>query len=524
MRASLTPILSPTGRGEITPEAAHSERVMRQLARDQYAAFRRYMWPDFQDAPHNLYTAEKLEQVELYIRTEGREGIGRLIICKPPRYGKSVDAARLFPAWMLGKNPDKRIAITSYAATLSDGHSRAVRNYVQSLRFSNLFGVQSTVDVPVALSDDSASVSDWDLAEPHQGGCVSRGVGGGLSGKGAHLLIIDDPTQDIETASSESHQRKLRDWYESVAYQRLEKGAAIVIIQTRWNPNDLVGQLLKRMGSDDPEADQWEVVFEPALALDEEQYPKTEVEFRENLVRGVFIPMGGDQLGRKPGEPLWSDKYPMTAIQRQMANMSPNVFSALHQQLPRAISGGYFDEADLQIIEPAQVPEDLTWCTYVDLALGNSKKSDRNAAMACTLNPETGDLIYRDLILERDMNRFLSRLKIAMLEPVNKKVIWGIESVAFQTLVFEEFRKDPTLAAVAIVKVIPQESKEDRAMRVSLRAKEGHLKLVRGSWNAVAIRELLDFPFGQHDDIVDTVSGGPYMIAKYSKKRESKIL
>jgi phage terminase large subunit-like protein len=482
------------------------------------------MWPDFQDAAHNLRTAEKLEEVERYIRTEGKEGIGRLIICKPPRYGKSIDAARLFPAWMLGRNPDKRIAITSYAATLSDGHSRAVRNYVQSQRFSNLFGAQSTVDVPVSLSDDSASVSDWDLAEPHQGGCVSRGVGGGLSGKGAHLLIIDDPTQDIETAASESHQRKLRDWYESVAYQRLERGGAIVIIQTRWNPDDLVGQLLKKMGSDDPDADQWEVVFEPALALDEDQYPKTADEFRENLLRGVYIPMGGDQLGRQPGEPLWAAKFPISAIHRQMANMSPNVFAALHEQLPRAISGGYFDEADLQIIEPAQVPEDLNWCAYVDLALGNTKKSDRNAVMPCTLNPDTGDLIFRDLILERELNRFLMRLKIAMLEPVNKKVIWGIEAVAFQTLVFEDFRKDATLTSIKMVKIIPTESKEDRAMGVSLRAKDGHVKLVRGSWNAAAIRELLDFPYGQHDDVVDTVSGGPYMIAKYGKKRESKIL
>lgn len=506
-------------RTQITPEAAHSERVTRQLARDSYAAFRHYMWPDYKDGPHNLILAEELEAVELFIRTQGQEGNGRLVVCMPPRYGKTTDGARLFPPWVLGRNPDSRVAITSYAASLSDAHSRAVRNYVTSKRYSNLFGEQSTVDVPVSISDDSASVSDWDLAEPHRGGCVSRGVGGGLSGKGAHLLIIDDPTPDIETANSESHQRKLKDWYESVAYQRLEKGAAIVIIQTRWNPNDLVGQLLKKMGSDDPFADQWRVVFLPAFALEEEQYPKTDAEFKENLARGVFIPMGGDQLGRKPGEPLWTDKYSLEAVKKQQANMSPNVFAALHQQLPRAISGGYFDEADIGFIEPGLIPEELTWCAYVDLALGNSKKSDFNSVMPGTILPETGDFVCRDLLRVRELNQFLRKLKMVMQDPINKHVIWGIESTAFQTLVFEEFRKDPTLANVAMVKVIPQESKEDRAMRVSMRGKDGHFKLVKAPWNPIAIREMLDFPQGLHDDVVDDASGDLYMIARYSKPK-----
>lgn len=509
-----------TSRTQMEKDRLEREKLLREKARRDYATFREYMWPGYKTRPHNLILAEKLMQVELYIRTEGKEGIGRLMIFMPARTGKSTDAARFFPTFLLGRNPDKRVAITSYAASLSDGHSRAVRNFVISKRFSNLFGDYSTLDTPVKMSDDSASVSDWDLAEPHQGGCVSRGLGGGLSGKGAHLLVADDLTKDFEEAASENHQKKLEEWWDSVAYQRLEKGGAIINIQTRYNTNDMPGQLLKKMGSDDPNADKWEIVVLPSLAYEADLYPKTEAEYRENLIRGICIPMGGDQLGRLPGEPLWPEKFSLADIQRKQANVSPLIFAAMDQQLPREITGGFFVEKDIQIIEPAMVPENLTWCAYVDLALGNSKKSDRNAVMPETLDPETGDLIARDLIVERDMARFLKLLKMAMLDPINKRVIWGFESVAFQTLVFEDFRKDPELANVAMKRMIPHESKEDRALRVSLRAKEGHFKLVRGVWNAVAVREMLDFPSGQHDDIVDTVSGGQDMIAMFGKREK----
>lgn len=519
-----TPFAPTRSRRAITPVDALAERAKRQLARNHYADFRRYMAPWYEDAKHNLYVAQKLEEVELYIRTEGAEGNGRLMVCMPPRCGKSEDVSRLFPTWVLGRNPDKRIAITSYAASLSDGHSRAIRNSVMGRSFANVFGQTSTVDTPVEISDDSASKSDWDLAEPHRGGVVSRGIGGGLSGKGAHLLIIDDPTKDAEEAMSQQHQRKLMDWYQSVAVQRLEKGSAVIIVQTRWNPDDLPGQLLQAMGGDDPDADQWEMVFLPALALQEDEYPKTIEEFKENLLRGILIPMGGDQLGRTPGQALWPWKFPQEVVEAKRSKVSPYFFAALDQQLPRAFSGGFFDGPDIRTFEESEIPPNLKWFAYVDLALGNSKASDLNAVLIETLLPATGDLVGRDLIHERELNKFLKLVKIAMKLPENKRVIWGVESVAFQTLVFSDYIKDPELANVAIIKVIPQESKQDRAMKVSLRAKEGHFGLVRGHWNAVAIRQLLEFPFGQHDDIVDTVSGGQLMIAENARLRESKIL
>jgi len=548
--ASQTPLamtgtkLTRNDKTRITPEMARVEEARRELAKRSYVDFRHYMAPWYVDAPHNVCLARELEEVEKFIASGGKEGNGRLIVLMPPQYGKSNDGARLFPAWVLGRNPNRRIAITSYASSLSDGHSGAVRNYVQSQRYQNVFGETSTVDTPVGVADDSASKSDWDIAEPHRGGCVSRGIGGGLSGKGADLLIIDDPTKDIEEARSDVHQKKVLDWFESVAYQRLSHGGAIVIIQTRWDPDDLVGQLLKKMGSDDPNAEQWKFVFLPALALEADEYPTTMEQFKENLLRGVCIPIKsenpedfpeeyrhlvfpkGDQLGRNPGEALWEWKYSKLYIEKKKSNLSAYVFSSLDQQLPRAFSGGMFDESDIQIMATAQVPPKLRWFAYVDLALGKNTRSDFNAVMPVALSQEPPDFIGRDLYREQALNKFLKNLKKLMLDEVNKGVTWGIESTAFQTLIFEKFRGDPELAMMKILEITPSESKEDRAEAVSLRGKEKHLWLVKGEWNRLAIRELTFFPHGKHDDVVDTMSGGLLMIAKYSKDKhlESKIL
>lgn len=512
-----------SGKRHISPDAAHDERIKRKNARESYIDYRHYLVPGFHDGPHNLLVAKKLEQVELFIRTKGKEGIGRLGVEMPPTYGKSKDIARIFPSWVIGRNPNFHVGIVSYGADLADSHSAAVRDFVQSQRYKNVFGNYSILDEPVEVSSDSASKSDWQLAEPYEGGCISRGLGGGLSGHPLDLLIIDDPTKDIDDARSEAHQRKLENWYDSVGRQRLSEFGAVIADHTRWDKNDFLGQLLQLMAAD-PSADQFDMVFLPALALNEDEYPKTEEEFQENLSRGFFIPMGGDQLGRKPGEALWPWKFSQEYVEKKKANSkSPYVFAAIDQQLPRPFTGGLFDVGDIGFIEPSQVNWDLTWVCYVDVALGRTQRSDLNAALIETLAPESGDIVGRDLIRERELNKFLRLLKLAMLLPENKKVIWGLEDVAFQSLAWQNFWKDPDLALVAMVNFpVPKGTKEDRAANLSLRAKEGHFKLVRGPTNQAVIQQLMEFPYGQHDDIVDTASGGPYMIAKYGKQ-EKKV-
>ena len=490
------------------------EYLTRELARRELLTFSAYVAPWYKAARHHKLVASYLEQVKLFVETEGAQGIGRLIILEPPRYGKTEQAARLFPAWFLGNLPDKRVIITSYGADLAEEDSKAVRNYVSDYRYQAIFGNLSVLEEPVMLSEDSRSKANWNLTAPYRGGVAAAGIGGGITGKGAHLLVIDDPFKSREDAESEPYRNRVTSWYNSVAYQRLEKGGAIVIMHTRWHPDDLVGWLIKRMASDDPLADQWKVVFLPAMALENDEYPKNEEQFRENLLRGIYISKSGDILNRKPGEPLWPEKFSASDLERKKANTDDFEWMSLDQQMPRSQSGDFFLEENIGIIEKA--PEKLTWVSYIDLALGESKTSDFNGTMPMTIDPETGDEICRDLLHVRELDEFLAQLIEMMLAPENKHVLWGVESVAFQKVIFKDFMKNPKLARVAIIPIIPDADKVSRARPVQARSRSGHFKFVRAPWNVIATRQLVSFPKGKHDDIVDVISGGNEMIAQNS--------
>lgn len=463
------------------------------------------------DARHVERLARKLEQVAKYILTDGKEGISRLMVFMPPRYWKSQTASRKFPAWLLGKNPDLRVILTSYNADLASKHSKAVRDILQSNEYSQVFGQLSSTSEPVELDPESKASASWDIAE-HSGGMQATGVGGGITGFGAHLFIIDDPVKGRKEASSETIREDAFEWYKSTAYTRLEDHGAIVVIQTRWDVQDLSGKLLNAMVSDE-DADQWDVVFMPAIAPDEKDYPKTHEEFVENLLGGVFLPMGGDQLGRTPGEPLWEKKHDTQALRIKKANMDDFEFAAQYDQMPKLAKGNFFDEGDFD--EVPRAPEGLKWYRYVDLALGKTQQSDFNATGAVGMNSK-GDEYIRDMIRERDLHNFLGSVKAAMLSDAEHGTIWGIEDNAFQSLVVQQFLSDKSLAKVSIIGITRNSSDGDKtqwAQPWRLRAKQKKVHLVRGAWNLNFKREATSFPKGGNDDQVDSVSGGNQMIA-----------
>jgi predicted phage terminase large subunit-like protein len=495
----------------ITSEMAKAERARRELARRGLVAFSEYVGaPFYKAAAHHRIVASKLEQVYRYIETKGQEGIGRLMIFEPPRHGKSEQVSRLFPAWLLGKLPDARVILTAYGADLASADSRAVRNYVMGERYRAIFGDLGTAEAPVELSSDSTAANAWDLAAPHRGGVVAAGIGGGITGKGAHLLVIDDPFKNRDDAESEPYRKKAMSWYKSSAYTRLEDGGAIVVTHTRWHPEDLAGQLLSLMATDPLLADQWEVVFLPALALEEKEYCQNEAEFQRNLARGLYLPQA-DPLGRKPGEALWPEKYPKAALVKIGFNVGPYETAALYQQSPRPATGGFFDEANFEIVNGA--PAGLSWVRYVDLALGKTQRADWNATLATALDESTGIIYYRDMLRVHELDDFLTQAKSWMLSDAENGVVWGVEDVNFQTLALRQFLKDKDLVAIPISPVSPDADKVSRARAVQTRSRQGLVRLVRGAWNQTFITEALSFPGGVHDDQIDTASGGLQMIA-----------
>lgn len=233
--------------------------------------------------------ASKLEAVE-------RGEIKRLMIFMPPRNGKSLLATINFPAWYLGRNPEKEIITASYSGELAQNFGGKTRDLVDGEIYKLIFNVQ--------LKSDEQSKAKW--CTNKGGSYTSVGIGGAITGRGANVLLIDDPIKNREEASSEVIRNKHWDWYTSTAYTRLEKDGTIILILTRWHIDDLAGRLLKKQQEG---GEKWEVIRFPAIAEVDDQY-------------------------RKEGEPLWSDKYNLGALDQIKQTIGPYDWSALYQQTP----------------------------------------------------------------------------------------------------------------------------------------------------------------------------------------------
>lgn len=269
-------------------------RELIPLCQRKLIAYAIAMWPGYRPARHHRKMADALERV-------ARGECKRLIITVPPRHGKSMLASEFFPAWYLGQHPDNQIIHASYSQELVNGFGRKIRNQLKDELYQAVFP-------GTRLSEDSSAQDKFNIAD-RQGAYVAVGVGGSATGRGAHLMLIDDPIKDREEADSETLRQKLMDWYTSVAYTRLMKGGAIVVIQTRWHDADLAGQLI----SDHPH-EGWEVLNMMAIEDEESDEPKA----------------------------LWPDDFPLERLLQIKATLPPRDWEALYQQRPRAGTGAEF--------------------------------------------------------------------------------------------------------------------------------------------------------------------------------------
>ncbi|NSW52198.1 MAG: hypothetical protein HPY85_06815 [Anaerolineae bacterium] len=459
---------------------------------------------------HHRLVADKLEQVALYLGSGGQEGINRLMIFMPPREGKSELVSRKFPAWAMGRLPNLKVIQCSYGADLAYEDSAAVRDLIRDGRYQDIFGAHSPLieeDMPPVMVDaNAAAKSAWRL-DGTRGQYVAAGIGGAITGKGANLAIIDDPYKNREEADSEANRKRIERWYRSTFRTRLEEPGAIIIVHTRWHREDLAGSLLADSVRS-AYGDRWEVVMLPAVALPDGDYPKNEMEQVKLISSGIYLPVGGDILGRKAGEALNPKRMDSEKLEKTKHDVQDE-WLPLYQQLPEEAKGEFFSEGMFDIIPERMVPEGLAWYGYIDPAVGKTERADWNTVLPTAVD-EKGNVYYRDMLRTHELEAFLDDLEMVMQSEKERNTHWRFESVAFQSYVLGEFLKRPFFSThfIDIDESKPEKDKVARARPMRLKGLQHQLFLVEGAWNKDFIAEAVRFPRGKHDDQVDTASGG----------------
>ena len=430
--------------------AAEIDALAAASARHSLLAYAIGLYGTYETPPHIEMLARALEMV-------ARGELKRLIVEMPPRHGKSVLTSEIFPAWYLGHHPQHQFMFTTYGQDLADGFGRKVRNHVSDRRHWRAFPDS-------VLAGDSKSAQRFDLVAG--GTYYAVGAGGAVTGRGAHVLLIDDPVKNREEAESELMRRKLWDWFTSTAYTRLMTGGAVVLVMTRWHEDDLAGRLLDRA------PDEWTLIDLPALAEED------------------------DLLGRAPGEALWPQRYPSQTLEEIRSTIGERDFLALYQQRPTAREGTLFkrDWIGRQKAPAAGMRIGMG----VDLALSTRTSADYTAAVVVGRD-EFGKLYVLDAVRERvDFPGALALIR-NMADKWRPERI-NIEQVAYQAVVVQELLRSTTLP---IRGVRPDRDKVTRAQPLALRYEQGlvhHQQLP--SWFE---DELLAFPYGAHDDAVDAL-------------------
>jgi len=303
------------------------EMAARRVARGRFIDFAQYMDDHYTPDPFHEKLGEIFDEI-----VAGK--LQFVIINAPPQHGKSKACSELLPAYWLARRPNDPVVIASYNADLAHAKSREARKILQSDPFGNLFGAQATLDdPPVEMSADSGAVDNWRLMAPYSGGVRATGVGGGLTGNAALLGIIDDPLKDIREAQSDTVREALWAWYRTVFRTHINEGGAIVIIMTRWHPDDLVGKLLAQAGIEN--ADKFKVFRFPAIAE-----PQA---IRDQNNKFLGLAMGEpDPIGRAPGEPLAPQRFSLQALLALQSTLGPAFWGALYDSVPRLREGNWF--------------------------------------------------------------------------------------------------------------------------------------------------------------------------------------
>lgn len=431
-----------------------------ERCKDHFLTFVGEMWSAFISGRHHKIMADAFERV-------ANGELKRLIINMPPRHTKSEFASYLFPAWFLGKFPEKKIIQTAHTAELAVGFGRKVRNLVNTEHYQQIF--------PTKLSSDSKAAGRWNT---HAGGdYFAIGVGGAVTGKGADVLIIDDPHSEQEAmqGNPEVYDRVF-EWYGSGPRQRLQPGGSIIIVMTRWSKKDLTGQILAN--SMKREGDEWEVIEFPAL-----------------------LPSGN---------PLWEEFWSKKELEAIKAEIPVSKWEAQYQQNPTSEEGAIIKREMWKIWEGEEPP----FCDYIIQSWDTAfEKNNRADYSACTTwgvfyktNAEGFDI--PNIIL---LDAFKERMEFPELKQKAKEMYmeWEpdnliVEKKAAGAPLIYELRQ----LGIPLQEYTPSKGSDKiaRVNAISDMFASGFVWCPATRWAEEVMEECAAFPNGEHDDIVDSTS------------------
>ena len=435
--------------------------VYQAIARHNLADFCIYTNPRYEPIWLHEEIARQLERVE-------NGEVKRLMLFVPPRYGKSELASINFPAWYLGKHPEKEIIVASYSAELAQDFGYKTRNLVAGEEYGTLFDTR--------LMEDSKSKAKWLTKE--KGGYTAVGVGGAITGRGANILLIDDPVKNREDAESETMRSKTWDWYTSTAYTRLEKNAAVILIMTRWHMDDLAGRLLKKQ---EEGGDKWEVIEFPAIANQDEEH-------------------------RKLGEPLWPEKFNLETLAQTKSVVGNYDWHALYQQNPVATENQEFKPEFFQYrtIENVKSLDTRNFLT-IDTAISEKASADYTGFCLNFVDRENKWNLkaWRMRISPKDLIDMLFSLKDD----------WNIETIGIEKTIYlqaiKPFLDDEMRKRNKFLRVVElqhnQQAKETRIRGLIPRYESKSIFYIKGECDDLE-EEQTTFPKGIHDDTLDATA------------------
>lgn len=441
-----------------------NEKKTQEKAEQNFLDFVKSMWPAFIEGEHHKIMADAFERV-------ANGELKRLIVNMPPRHTKSEFASYLFPAWFLGKYPEKKIIQTAHTAELAVGFGRKVRNLISNDDYQKIFkGVE--------LSSDSKAAGRWNTNKG--GDYFAIGVGGAVTGKGADVLVIDDPHSEQEAAVGQYNTDvydKVYEWYTSGPRQRLQPGGAIIIVMTRWSKRDLTGQIIKNSIQKEG-AGEWEVIELPAI-----------------------LPSGNA---------LWPGFWKQEELESLKAELPVAKWNAQYQQNPTSEEGALIKREWWQEWTQSQLPECEAIIQSWDTAFLKTQRADYSACTTWGIFnwPDEDGQTIPNLIL---LDSFKEKLEFPDLKRAAYDKYWEwepdqmiIEAKAAGSPLIFELRA----MGIPVTEFTPSRG-QDKIARVNAVTDlfaSGVVWCPPTRWAEEVVEECASFPSGDHDDLVDSTT------------------